>query len=168
MQPRLPLDQLRGRQTLCARLEPPVTGMLIVRYNGRKGFSRGCLGRIRVSPARLDLSRFEPGSPRGRVWLFGAHWFGAAACRRDNPAKRQDAKKPSPAKIATVGGNAEPALQRNPGSVLDAPAGDSCQIEVSTFRAVRVTAKSVSNAASVKAFVACVTSPGLVAYECRE
>ena len=166
--PRLPLSQLWGRQTLCARLEPPVTGMLIVRYNDRKGFTRGWLGRIGVSPARLDLSRFEPGNPRGRIWLVGAHWFGAATCRRHNPAKRQDAKKPSPAKLATVGGNAEPALQGNAGSLLDTPARDSFQIEVPTFRAVCVTAKRVCNAPSVKPFVARVTSPGLVAYERRE
>jgi len=43
LQPRLPLDRLRGRQTLCACLEPPVTGMLIVRYNGWKALIPGWL-----------------------------------------------------------------------------------------------------------------------------
>jgi len=37
-------DQLRGRQTLCVGFEPPVTAVLIVRYNGWKGFDTGCLG----------------------------------------------------------------------------------------------------------------------------
>src|ERR1700746_3710852 len=60
-------DQLRGRQTLCVGFEPPVTAVLIVGYNGWKGFDTGCLGeKVAV------LGRFEPGNGRGRARLLTA------------------------------------------------------------------------------------------------
>jgi hypothetical protein len=61
-------DQLRGRQTLCVGFEPPVTAVLIVRYNGWKGFDTGCLGvksgSFRTIRAR---KRARPGSALDRL-----------------------------------------------------------------------------------------------------
>jgi hypothetical protein len=60
-------DQLRGRETLCVGFEPPVTAVLIVRYNGWKGFDTGCLGgkwQLRTIHPRIGRG---PGSALDRL-----------------------------------------------------------------------------------------------------
>jgi hypothetical protein len=162
-----PLDQLWGRQTLCSGLEPPMTGMLIVRYNGWEGFTTGYLGPIGGS-SRVGLGRFEPRDRRGGAWPLPAFRVRTPAGRGQNSAEREDAEKSPPAKIAAISGNTEPALQGDYGSVLNTLAGDAFKIKISAFRTVRITAEYIGNAPGVEAFVTCVTSPGFVSNERRE
>jgi hypothetical protein len=59
----------------------------------------------------------------------------------------------------------DPALQDNDRSLFNAVPGDSLEIKISAFRAVRVAAEHVGDTARVESVVASMASPGQEADE---
>ena len=79
--------------------------------------------------------------------------------RRDNPPKLQDAEEAVAAGIATISGKAQPALQKNKGTVFDSFAGDMLEIEIAAAGTVREAFKSGSDTPSMKTSLATVAAP---------
>jgi hypothetical protein len=117
-----------------------------VRYcqNG-KDPANGNAGRIRQLPRLVSV-----GGSVGVAFYHG----------RQDAAKFADAEEAVAARIATVGGKSEPALQQYEGSLFHSFTRDMLDIEIAAARAVREAFQDGSDAPGLKAVFAAVAAPG--------
>jgi hypothetical protein len=79
--------------------------------------------------------------------------------RGHNSAELQDAEEAVAARVAPVGGKAQPALHKDEGAVFDAFAGDVLKIEIAAARTVRKAFQDGSDAPGMKSPLAAVAAP---------
>ena len=131
--------------------------MLIVRYRGGKTVGSpadGLHGRERS----LDF-----GNRRSFAVLLGraVRWArGSGERRRQDSAKRKHAEEALPARVTSIGRNAQPAFQGHEGSLFHAVARDVLEIKISAPRAVRIIRKPHGHPPGIKSMVAGMASPG--------
>ena len=133
-------------------LEPPVTELLILRYD-LKLTADGVMGKNREQPEKRG-SHSTTASNCHLLLVFrgrGHRW--------KDLSEGPDTKKTLPAGIATVGRKMQQAFDEKHGSVLHALAGNMIQVKISAPRAVGETGKRQGHAPGIKPSIARVTSP---------
>jgi hypothetical protein len=133
-------------------LEPPVTGMLILRYDRSSLPGNRAAKEAARQPARNKL---VSATHRHRVFAFRPGRHG-----RKDPSDRADAEESLPARITTIGRKMQEALGKEHRPILHAVAGNTLQIEISASRAVGETGKAQRDPPGIKPSVARVAAPG--------
>jgi len=78
---------------------------------------------------------------------------------RQNAAEFADAEEAVAARIAAVGGESEPALQKYQGAVFDSVAGDVLDIKIAATGTMREAFQDRGHAPGMKAPIATVAAP---------
>jgi len=72
----------------------------------------------------------------------------------------QDTKEAVSARVAAIGGKAQPAFHKDKGAVFDAFAGNMLEIEIAAARTMRVAFQGGCDAPGMEAALAAVAAPG--------
>jgi hypothetical protein len=119
----------------------------------KKGEARRLFRRLRKR--RKADGRRQP----AQVRLVGRSVRLAFDHRGQDAAEFTDAEEAVAAGIAAVGGESEPALQKNEGAIFDAITGDMLDIEIAAARAMGEAFEDGSDLPGLKAPIAAVAAP---------